>query len=79
MSTILDQVAAKANPPAKGRRLAIKFLSRINVMRMLGPGAKAALAFGMGGPVGLGLTAVRRPRRERPPALLKKAERHKRG
>ena len=56
MSTILDEVAAKAKLSAKGRRLAVKLLSRINVMRVLGAGAKAALAFGMGGPAGLGLS-----------------------
>jgi predicted KAP-like P-loop ATPase len=57
MSTILDEVASKATLTAKGRRLAVKLLGRINVMRVLGAGAKAALAFGMGGPVGLGLSA----------------------
>src|SRR3954451_23749305 len=57
MSTILDEVASKATLTAKGRRLAVKLLGRINVMRTLGAGAKAALAFGMGGPVGLGLSA----------------------
>lgn len=57
MSTILDEVTSKATLTEKGRRLAVKLMSRINVMRVLGSGAKAALAFGMGGPVGLGLAA----------------------
>jgi hypothetical protein len=56
MSTILDELATKTTLTAKGRRLAAKLLGRINVMRVLGAGAKAALAFGMGGPAGLGLS-----------------------
>ena len=56
MSTILDEVASKRKLTAKGRTLALKLLSRINYMRVLGAGAKAALAFGMGGPAGLGLS-----------------------
>jgi hypothetical protein len=56
MSTILDEVASKATLTAKGRRLAVKLLGRVNVMRVLGAGTKAAFAYGMGGPAGLGLS-----------------------
>lgn len=57
MSTILDEVGSHATISAKGKRLAIKLLGRVNVMRVLGAGAKAAFAFGVGGPAGLGLSA----------------------
>jgi hypothetical protein len=56
MSTILDEVASKRTLTAKGKKLALKLLGRINYMRVLGAGAKAAISFGMGGPVGLGLS-----------------------
>jgi hypothetical protein len=56
MSTILDEVATKRTLTAKGKKLALKLLGRINYMRVLGAGAKAAIAFGVGGPAGLGLS-----------------------
>jgi KAP family P-loop domain len=57
MSTILDEVASQRTLTAKGKELAVKLLKRINWMRVLGAGAKSAIAFGIGGPVGLGLSA----------------------
>lgn len=57
MNTILDEVASKAKLTAKGRRLVVKLLSRINYMRVLGTGAKAALAYGLAGPAGAALAA----------------------
>jgi hypothetical protein len=55
MSTILDEVASKTTLTAKGRRLAVKLLSRINYMRLLGVGTKALIGFGLAGPVGAAL------------------------
>jgi hypothetical protein len=52
MSTILDEVSSRAKLSAKGRRLAVKLLSRINYMRLMGVGTKAAVGFAMSGPLG---------------------------
>lgn len=57
MSTILDEVSSKIKLSAKGRRLAVKLLSRVNYMRLMGAGAKVALGFGLAGPAGAALAA----------------------
>lgn len=55
MSTILDEVSSRAKLSAKGRRLAVKLLSRVNYMRVMGVGAKAVVGFAVGGPAGAAL------------------------
>lgn len=57
MGTILEEIGNRKGLPRKALELVGKLLNRVNVMRVMMAGGRAALAYLMGGPVALGLSA----------------------
>jgi hypothetical protein len=57
MGSILDAVTSNRKLSEKAVSLAGRLLKRVNWMRVAGAGLKYGLAFALGGPVGVGLTA----------------------
>jgi predicted KAP-like P-loop ATPase len=57
MGSILDAVTSNRKLDEKAISLASRLLRRVNWLRVAGVGAKYALAFAVGGPAGVGITA----------------------
>jgi len=57
MGTILDEITGKRTLAEKGKELAKKLFKRVDILKTVGFASKHALAFAIGGPAALGITA----------------------